>query len=446
MFKFLIYITESALCMSVLLIFYRYLYFKIADFDRSRFYLLISLGISLVMPLLPIPQSFIPVAEKAEFIYTNSAVIQYVKVSEGKSLPNKIHLPEILFIIWVSGFIPYLFLFFRNIIKIKKLAKKHTKIKTGQYNIINTESNIPCFSYFNNIYTGTKFNLLNSEAQAKIIEHEKLHARMLHSIDRLILEFYRTVFWFNPFTKILLLSIKEVHEFSVDKKLTDNNFSEDYSRLLLSLASGNLLYPSANNFSENNQLKDRIELIANPESDKIRKIRFWVSVPVLLFTIFALWLAVTTANSFTTQNENNGKYIEPVKSSDYSAKLPFFRNRLPGKNSANKNNTSKMRISHLQTDYKTNSNVEILSASVGIVQSIDTNDIQGLKEISITIKSPESYEFIYAKLAHIKVTNNDKLIKGQVIGLTGDSSLYPIFTFKVMKDGKFLNPHDIIMK
>ena len=446
MTSFLIYITESAVCMSLLLLFYRYLYFKIADFERSRFYLLISMMISLVLPMLPIPQSFIPVVEKAEFIYSNSAVIQFVKAPEGESIASKIHLSEILFIIWISGFIPYMFLFFRNILKIKKLGSKQNKFKSDNYNIISTNSDIPCFSFFNNIFTGENFDQLKSEEQSKIIEHEKLHARMLHSVDRLIFELYRAVFWFNPLTKTILSSIKEVHEFSVDRKMTGNSFNEDYSRLLVSLASTNLLFPAANRFSDKNQLKHRIDLIANPESIKIRKRRFWASLPVLFISIFALWFAVTAVNAFAAKTENCKNYAVPIKTKNYTAKLPFFKNKFPGEIVGNNKEANKMRISHQQTDYKTNSFAEILSVSAGIVQSIDTNNIQGLKEINITIKSTEKYVFIYAKLAEAKVKFNEKIEKGQIIGITGDSSLYPIFTFKAMKNGIFFNPEKIIQK
>lgn len=447
--NFLIYMIESAISMSILHLFYRYLYFKFADFERSRIYLLAALAFSIIVPALAVPEAFIPDTQSPKFILKGTAIVQFVD-QPGK-FPNALQafLPKILLVIWFSGALPYLFIFFKGLYKIKSLSNEVQAEKYEKYSLFNTKKDRPCFSFFNKIFTGERYNRLSDAEQKHIIRHEILHARMLHSIDRILFELYRAIFWFNPFTKSIVYSIKEIHEFSVDRKLTNNRFNQDYSHLILQLASGHLIMPQESNFSRTKQIKHRIELIAAPVTASLRKKRFWISIPALLIAVVGIWFSSSIINGVVKEQKTRGEFMSPIEKTDYTAKFPFFENKTDiqvfGEQSGTDKRQIYRRLSHRQIDYKTKSYTTIQSAGKSTVTQIDTKNIQGLREISIYTRSDNGYQLIYEKLEKAKVKLNEKIEKGQIIGITGDSALYPIFTFKVIHHEKYIDPDSLVL-
>lgn len=437
-----LFLIESAVAMTILLMFYRYLYFKMAYFEWSRFYLIFAVLISIIIPLLPVPEILKP-AEKNWHFILNETRIQLPVIEESSKY--KLFTDTVLISIsgiWLIGFTSHAFTFAGNLKKINRLKKNSKAIPWGSFTRYkSSKPDMISFSFFKNIFTGKTFDKLPADAQKNILEHEKHHARRLHSADRIFFELCRLIFWFNPFTKTLLSSLKEVHEFSADKQVTGNRFNENYSRLLVKLASKSLMYPTTAAFAENKQLKHRLQLIADPEPDKIRKRRFAASLPVLLLAIFGLWFVAMNIKAITVTSEN-GKLHPPILAKDYTAKIPFFEKQKISaifKESQSVANPDEI-LNHPQIDYKTKSGAEIFAAGKGVIRQIDTTDFQGLHEISVHIKTQNNEEYIYEKLAELCATENKLVKKGQIIGFTGDSALYPIFTFKMKKNGIFTNP------
>jgi beta-lactamase regulating signal transducer with metallopeptidase domain len=413
-----------------------------AYFEWSRFFLLFAVSISILIPVLPVPDIFKPAEKGLRLAYTDAHILQYA-VNEKTDLSAYFsYIIKALFVIWLSGVIIYGSSFVKSILNISRLKRKSAKKPEGDFNIYKSEeSNIPAFSFFKNIFTGKKFVKLNASEQAKILAHEKQHGRLLHTADRILFELYRVLFWFNPFSKTLLNSLKEVHEFSADQSVTRNRFNEDYSMLLVRLASKNLLYPAGPQFSASEQLKHRLQLIADPEPNNIRKRRFWVSLPVLALTMFALWFSLSNINAVIIE-QNNKPGAAPIAKNAFRAKLPYFQNT----NAQDVFTDEKIfegediTVSHRQIDYKTKSRAKIFAVGNGRVISADTNDFQGLPEITLQIDLDKGPTCIYENLAEISAFENERVTKGQLIGFTGDSSLYPIFTFKMMHKGIFMNP------
>ena len=54
---------------------------------------------------------------------------------------------------------------------------------------------------------------LTKEEKEQIIKHEITHATKLHSIDILLVEFLKVIFWFNPAVYYLKSLITSIHEF-----------------------------------------------------------------------------------------------------------------------------------------------------------------------------------------------------------------------------------------
>ncbi len=437
----IIYLLEVSVLTSIFYLFYRYLYFKLAYFEWSRYYLIFILITGIIIPLLPGIFS-------AESIKTN--VLHLLNVSNSGSLNGfvqvdnnfvskqtdffqNIPIVKVLLVIWISGVLRYFSLIIRNLFSVYKLIKKGRKVKHDQFTIIKTEFTGSAFSFFNLIFINSEFENLNKKEQEQILLHEKIHARQVHSLDNLIFELFRAAFWFNPVSKLIAGDIKIVHEFIVDNVLTENKNKPDYSKLIikLSLQNSNLLPVS--NFSKE-EIKNRLKLISYPENEKIRKRRFIISIPVLIIIIFASWFIVSSGNIYFKNHKPAHKtYHKPFDEKSYKVISPFFEN----------DEINGISVSHKEVTYEVKSFSNVYALEQGIISGTEINDIFGLKEAIITEKLNDDFTVKYSGLFQSFFQIGDSVTKGEIIGKTGDVRLYPSVSIKVFTKNKAINPEDL---
>jgi len=178
--NFLTYILEVSILTSIFFLFYRYLYYKLAYFVWSRYFFYLILFASLIIPILPSFFSTDLLINKVGNIINNNSNFINIENSfllEKEVFFQEIKFKQIIFIIWVSGFIRYSFLIAKSILSIIFLIKKGNKKKDGKYTIVSTESDNPAFSFFNYIFVATEFNQLQQADKEQIIKHEKIHAK-----------------------------------------------------------------------------------------------------------------------------------------------------------------------------------------------------------------------------------------------------------------------------
>jgi len=147
---------------------------------------------------------------------------------------------------------------------------------------------------------------LSSDELQRIKDHEKIHARELHSLDVLFIELISILFWFNPLLIYLKKSIQEIHEYIVDEKIVERGKGKkDYAELLLKLASEVKGFNLSAGFS-GNQIKRRIVMISKQRSLPGQKLMFVILVPLtmLLILSFSYIKNTDSPTSQTTQNEN----------------------------------------------------------------------------------------------------------------------------------------------
>jgi hypothetical protein len=377
-----------------------------------------------------------------------SGRIDYIEVKdsflyEDDNILSGIPIVMILFVVWISGLTRYLFIILRSIIAVTRLKLGGEINRSDQYNIVRANMDKGCFTFFRSIFTGKEFESLSESEKEQILTHEKIHAEQLHTLDNLIFELYRAVFWFNPLSRLLSANVKIIHEFIVDTKLTGNVNRPDYSRLILKLASHRSHALMASSFS-NNEIKNRIKLISRPESHLIRKRRFIISIPVLIFTVFAVWLITSTVNMYAYEKEQIERpFVKPFDKGNYRLIGPFFENKSPAEIYKGKDNdiemNAKLRISHRENAYEVKSFSNVYAIESGTVSHIKKDDIFGLEEYSVIILLETGHEVSYKGLHKLTTRENDTVEKGEIIGITGDLRLYPDVKIKLSKNGKALD-------
>ena len=164
-------------------------------------------------------------------------------------------------------------------------------------------------SFFNRIFISSKYQ--NSEPAEVIIAHEQVHARKWHSLDILVSELILCVFWYNPIFWIIRHEIRLNHEYEVDLEMSGRFGAQDYSQVLLSLASRHLTVNRLplNSFSFAHTRK-RIDKLHNPQKT------YWGSLAFLIpFLLLATWIAgcdTTNTTAFPETLVYNGEPIREI--------------------------------------------------------------------------------------------------------------------------------------
>lgn len=289
------YLLKSSAC---LIGFYGLYYFVFRQFTfhtANRYYLLISLGLSVLIP----------------FIQTTKTEVEYLTASENQASPTLV-IPQIqteisnidlskivkvetqlwetldmsdyLILIYYVGLLVSITILLRNLSLILKVLKteNHEK-KASNLKIFETSSFLQNSSFFNNIFINSK--PLNPDEKFLIIEHESLHCKKSHTVDLLMVGILKCVFWFNPVIYFVQKSLKEIHEYEVDSLMSRSNNNKEYALLLLKLGvSGELSF--VNQMSKK-PLSQRIHFMFKPATIQTKKYLYLIALPLIGASVMA---------------------------------------------------------------------------------------------------------------------------------------------------------------
>ncbi|SFU68264.1 Signal transducer regulating beta-lactamase production, contains metallopeptidase domain [Pustulibacterium marinum] len=312
------YLVLSIACQVLFLLLYDVFLKKETFFNSNRAYLLFTPLISLVLPLIHIPNfgKIVPrafVLPKLEVATTSESVVQLQEVvvtgESSQNLWSQITAVELVFIIGVLLSFSY-FLF--KIISISKLKERGTiKWKFGFYEVTIPKSNI-AFSFFNNMFLGEEVKQKNHD---HIIAHELVHIQQKHSWDLLYFEVFRIVFWFNPLVYMYQKRITELHEFIADRKTSQQNKKEHYQQLLQEVfQTENISF--INQFFNQSLIKKRIKMLQKSNSKKRELFKYVLIIPMLA-GILAYTAACSQDETETITQEETAEVSEKALKLQY---------------------------------------------------------------------------------------------------------------------------------
>ncbi|WP_317899467.1 M56 family metallopeptidase [Aurantibacillus circumpalustris] len=311
------YLFESSLCLILFIETYRILIANKTNFSWMRFYLLISMALTLIIPLIVIPiewsvkliqtdsfpNTFLMQAKQTATTVVNNDP-NFIQANSGISILKMVLF--IVFIVYMIGIIYKSYFVIKNLVEISSLIKKNSKVKEGNYWIVYLKTETPAFSFLNYIFINNTYKDLSSYELQVIKNHEMVHVKQYHTLDILFVELVGIVFWFNPTVNYLKKSIKEIHEYIVDERIAGHGENKKaYAQLLLTLASDTNVFDLATSFT-GEHIKRRILMIAKPRTSPKYKLIFFVLVPLTAMLLLSFsYLKNPKANS-KIRNEVKG--------------------------------------------------------------------------------------------------------------------------------------------
>lgn len=202
---------------------------------------------------------------------------------------------DYLLIIYLIGALFLVGKTIRRLLMMRKLLTGGRWISLRGQQVIVCETDHP-FSFFSYIFLGQQH--LERNDIDLVLHHEAIHCKNVHSMDVIIFEFSKALFWFNPFIYILSRHSKLVNEFFTDEKVAMTEGLERYTSALINISgiaeNRNHGLSIASNFAVISLDLRFVQLVRKPSSGKSR----WryLSLLPLLSVMFGLFSCNLTDN------------------------------------------------------------------------------------------------------------------------------------------------------
>jgi TonB family protein len=290
MTNFVNYLLESGISLSLFALVYFLFLRRETFFNINRWFLLISVVFSALLPLLHIPfysseANMLSEVTVTPYINLLSTVTIYsTELTTGAErfvlTYSMIGYFYLLGVVFLSGKLLF------QIFQIYRLISNNQVFMEGKLRMVILEREISPFSFLNYIFVSNQ--LQQTPGWEKMLEHEKQHVRQGHTFDVLVLEIVAVFQWFNPFFWMFRSALRENHEFLADQAVISKGTAPTwYKQILINQYVGDQIV-LANNFNSS-LIKNRIQMISKIKSRKMANIKILIGfvLAASLIAVFA---------------------------------------------------------------------------------------------------------------------------------------------------------------
>ncbi|MFZ9004599.1 MAG: M56 family metallopeptidase [Robiginitalea sp.] len=271
------YLIKASAILGIFLLTYQLLLRNETFFKLNRFFLLSGVGAALLLPLVSIREEIpIPV----ELMQAPSSL--------GTTSTGKEPVPGWDLLLW-TGYLLGAFYFMalagKQLWSLRGLMRNaYTERKDG-FILVPTHQIQGPFSFFRYIFYNPG---AHDEAELQqVLEHEKVHARQLHSLDVLLGRTTAILLWLNPFAWWYQKSMQQNLEYLADAQAVQKLTSvKEYQYTLLKV-SGNTLTPALVNSFYSSLIKKRIVMLQQNQSKTIHLVKYLLILPVMAAFLMA---------------------------------------------------------------------------------------------------------------------------------------------------------------
>ena len=325
MSSFVNYVIEAALSLGIFTFIYWFILRGENRFEATRFYLLLALLFSTLLPFITIRINFFGVLAEnrvSENLLASTNLLQTVTVF-ASGIPAKLSQAILTFnltlLVYMLGALAAFFVMVTGFIRLMQMISKNRVFRLKQIRLVVSANDLSPYSFFNYIFIGK--NLTEQKNWKTMVHHELEHVKQGHSFDVLFVDFMMIFQWFNPFYWILRRLVRENHEFLADSRVLAKGVitGGSYKALLLSQAIGG--HPvMTSNFLNVKSIKKRFKMITKNKTTKYGFLKYSFGI------LFALALTLLFAceefdrNSFK-KSDSNFIYNGQLSSFDEVSKM-----------------------------------------------------------------------------------------------------------------------------
>ena len=290
------YIIEFLFCSALFMALYKLLLEGRVSYRLARIYLVWSMVLAAVIPVLELP------LYPAETIYYQIPIMESYEadafdfVEDVAYADNTERLSEkSVRIDWARFFVTLFWIIYAVVVmmnlafvawrlwQIKRLRDGAELAVYENYVLAVSDQVKSPFAFWRTIFLN---RLYDGRKREQVILHELSHIRHNHTAERMTLEFMRCIFWFNPFVWYAGSSLEQVQEWQADSDVLREGYDVTEYRLLIfqqifgcsiDITSG--LY--------NKVTKKRFLMMTNFKRGRFSFIRVCAVIPILIGMVFA---------------------------------------------------------------------------------------------------------------------------------------------------------------
>lgn len=274
------YIAELNVALTIFFVVYQLLFRKDANFSSRRYYLLFSLVISFLLPVINIQ-----LPATGRYQYTPVFGLEEIVFTAGTASPAKpgnMNISTFLAIIYLVPALFFTVRFFAGLTNIlyQYLHSEKLQLQEKRYY---ASQRLHASSFFKVVFIDPEKE--SGDNFTHILQHEYQHVRLWHSIDRLLAEIMIILCWFNPLVWMIKKAMIVNHEYQADQQVVEQGTDHNrYQLTILNQFMGSALM--TNQFS--NQIKNRINMLnKNLKKGSSRKGLWLLPVSLILFFFMA---------------------------------------------------------------------------------------------------------------------------------------------------------------
>ncbi|NMN39292.1 M56 family metallopeptidase [Pedobacter sp. SG918] len=305
--EWLTYLLKVTACTVLFFGFYVVVLRKLTFFKINRFYLLVTLLLSFIIPALQLEikreitvvetEAPVRIPEIKPAAQEPVQLIRPMMLEYQPEVESKIDWMVVMYFIYGGTASLLLLACLWQLLGLLKYTGSYTKNGDGLKLISKTEGFTNC-SFFN--YVFINHNDLSTADLSVLLKHEQVHVKQYHSIDKIILMVFKAVLWFNPIVYLYDKALEQVHEYEADEITSASFGNRTYASLLLQLAVTKTNNALIHNFLKS-PIKDRIKMLFSSKSDNRKKNAYFLVLPMVLSL---LWI-------FAVKFVYAGKQISP---------------------------------------------------------------------------------------------------------------------------------------
>jgi bla regulator protein BlaR1 len=276
------FLIESSICLACFYGFY-WLFLKGEKLlSLNRYYLLITVLASLLIPLLSFESPLaLPFAIEV-FTAKSNGTAQLQAIDSSVTAYQFISMESIY---WL-GLAISVGLLLVKLYLVKRKVGKWLSFQNNHIEIVEIAGN-DAYSFFSTIFIGKELNQ-NRNLKDQIIQHELAHIEGRHSVDLLLFELLKCAYWFNPFSYCYARSIRIQHEYIADNYALQRSDPKCYERSLVQFTLSKVNSSLISSFGEH-PIQKRLKMIHKLNSNVMNKLKPLLALPILglLFIAYA---------------------------------------------------------------------------------------------------------------------------------------------------------------
>jgi TonB family protein len=406
----------------------------------NRFYLGITVIVSLLLPGIAMPISFLDnnsggTAKIFRIISVGDWEQTVVITPHRNWFESLLTLQNIIYASYMLICCIMIFTLAKSLSYVLRVSKKCNWERIDDIKLFHTNEPESPFSFFKNIFWNNGLDMESKQGN-QIFRHEVYHVRNNHSFDILFLETVNCMFWFNPFFYFIKKEIKVIHEFLADEYAVSGSDKYGYAELLV-LQTVSAKQINITNTFFHNQIKRRIIMMTQLKNKRYNYLSRVMALPVL----FILFCAFSVKPTNTIHSEISQNISGKDDSVFYSVEKYLIKHLHYPEGS-------------LKENYAATVNVKITVAATGKCKSITPVEAipADTKFYEVTVHSKSKFGNSASKPPIIETGfNNNEFIpfKESVTkalsafqsdkALNNDVTLFLRVAFKIEQDGKKMN-------